>query len=875
MKIAKSALSLILSFIISICVLPYVCASDTADSFMLADMNADGKITASDALSALRIAALIDKPDEESILRGDLNADGKITTPDARRILRTASRLEELKTTDLPAFITKMMNEPFCVDIYDGENIIKDQLISSPGAISVKTYEKEASDETNGEKIDRRMIIVSSGDSSDGEYDLDCVHSQYIAYSDEIYATSLNDYSLYFGLLKTDEKYSVSYKNTSFSIRYDSGAQYDFTFSSGKITDMSADFNGETVSFKTADIRFNECDALQPLEESADITSDYFNDFLASTAADEIEIEFATGNSAVYVTQNLTLPNKIDSYPSAKIEWTSSSDNVTDNGVITRNKDGAVKAELTAEITVGTAKKQKKFTVDIMPESAGAQKENTSDDIKSMNGGNDVLITDTSGRVTLIDGICSEIKVENFSDALSVLSQNAGVLGADKENTRFVPLSSRTNEYGSQYTFRQFFSDTEIYLRRVTVSTNSDGICDYISSSVLEKDVLTSVKKAEITVKNAVETAENLYSGDIHADSAELYVYALDEYENAPIYVYVTDVSGYDKNGYYIDDKIFIDAQNGDVIKTESRNDSITGLTGSGEDEHGKVQTFPSIADNFYTFKMEDPERNIRVYAFLNETASDRSLAQSMSFDNTFDDPTAVSAYLNMIKVYDAFKEKFKIESYDGNGSVISIAVHDNSYKNNAFWDSDSLSMIFCDNSDEKANRPTVASALDIVSHEYAHAVIENTAGELPYENATGAINEAYADIFACFIDGNWTLGEDWDTVRDISNPNEYETPSEMNGKYFIDYNNTNTDLGGVHTNSTVISHCAYLMSKYSLDSDTLEKLWYQSLSLGYDGISDFSTVRRNVTKAAELLNLSDSEKDIVNKAFDRVKIFE
>lgn len=168
-----------------------------------------------------------------------------------------------------------------------------------------------------------------------------------------------------------------------------------------------------------------------------------------------------------------------------------------------------------------------------------------------------------------------------------------------------------------------------------------------------------------------------------------------------------------------------------------------------------------------------------------------------------------------------------------------------------------------------------MASALDIVSHEYAHAVIENTAGELPYENATGAINEAYADIFACFIDGNWTLGEDWDTVRDISNPNEYETPSEMNGKYFIDYNNTNTDLGGVHTNSTVISHCAYLMSKYSLDSDTLEKLWYQSLSLGYDGISDFSTVRRNVTKAAELLNLSDSEKDIVNKAFDRVKIFE
>lgn len=874
MKITKALTSFALSIIILISVLPYAYADSEYNSFMLADMNSDGKITAADALSALRIAALIDKPDELDILRGDIDADGEITPPDARRILRTASKIEDLQETAQPAIITKMTNEPFCVDIYESGKTVKDQIISSAGAVSVKTYEKEASERTNNEKIDRRIIIVSAGGNDDGEYDVDCVHSQHIAYSDEIYGSSFDDYSLYFGLLKTDKTYSVMNENTSFTLRFNSGAEYKFTLSSGKITNMTSSLNGETINIPVADIHFNECDALKPLGESDDITSDYFNDFIASAAADELEVEFASGDSDIYVTQNIKLPKRIVSYPAAEIEWTSMSGAVTNDGVITRDKNDVIKAELDAEITVGSTKKQKKFTVEIMPENTLETMENTADDIKNMNGGNDVFVTDSDGRVTLIDGVCSEIKVENFSDALAVLTQNAGVLGADKENARFVPLSSKTNEFGSQYTFRQFFADNEVYLRRVTLSVNKDGICDYIASSVLENDVLKNIEKADITVDKAVETAENLYNGEINADSAELYVYALNEYKNAPIYTYIVDISGYDKNGYYISDEVFIDARSGKIIKTESRNDSGIALTGSGADEHGKIQTFPSIINDFYTYKMEDPERNIRVYAFLDDSAADRSFSQLMSFDNTFDDSSAVSAYLNIIKVYNAFRDKFGIDSYDGRGSVVSIAVHDNSYNDNAFWDSDSSTLIFCDNSNENKSKTTVASALDIVSHEYSHAVIESTAGVLPYEKATGAINEAYADIFACFVDGNWTLGEDWNTVRDISNPNKYETPSEMYGKYFVDYNKTDDgDLGGVHTNSTVISHCAYLMSRYSLDSNTLEKLWYQSLSLGYDGISDFSTVRRNVTKAAELMNLSDGEKDIINKAFDKVKI--
>ena len=86
---------------------------------------------------------------------------------------------------------------------------------------------------------------------------------------------------------------------------------------------MTSSLNGETINIPVADIHFNECDALKPLGESDDITSDYFNDFIASAAADELEVEFASGDSDIYVTQNIKLPKRIVSYPTAKIEWTS------------------------------------------------------------------------------------------------------------------------------------------------------------------------------------------------------------------------------------------------------------------------------------------------------------------------------------------------------------------------------------------------------------------------------------------------------------------------------------------------------------------------------------------------------------------------
>ena len=67
-----------------------------ADSFMLGDVDGNGKITAMDARTVLRAAAKIETLPEKYVVAADVNFDGKVTAMDARMILRASSRVEPL-----------------------------------------------------------------------------------------------------------------------------------------------------------------------------------------------------------------------------------------------------------------------------------------------------------------------------------------------------------------------------------------------------------------------------------------------------------------------------------------------------------------------------------------------------------------------------------------------------------------------------------------------------------------------------------------------------------------------------------------------------------------------------------------------------------
>lgn len=113
-----------------------------------------------------------------------------------------------------------------------------------------------------------------------------------------------------------------------------------------------------------------------------------------------------------------------------------------------------------------------------------------------------------------------------------------------------------------------------------------------------------------------------------------------------------------------------------------------------------------------------------------------------------------------------------------------------------------------------------MAGALDIFAHELAHGVTDFSS-QLIYENESGALNEAFSDIIAAGAEfyhqaaGNgplraeYLMGEDVVTpggIRSLANPGDYGDPNHYSRRYVGPQDN-----GGVHINSTIVSHAYYL----------------------------------------------------------------
>jgi len=122
-------------------------------------------------------------------------------------------------------------------------------------------------------------------------------------------------------------------------------------------------------------------------------------------------------------------------------------------------------------------------------------------------------------------------------------------------------------------------------------------------------------------------------------------------------------------------------------------------------------------------------------------------------------------------------------------------------------------------------------ATLDIVGHEFAHGLIRSTAG-LAYERESGALNEAFADMFGVLVaqhtlreQTDWEIGRPLGTLRSLKEPLAYGQPDFYGeAPFWIDPSPTGcaepqgaafpagNDYCGVHTNSGVGGHWFYLM---------------------------------------------------------------
>lgn len=166
-------------------------------------------------------------------------------------------------------------------------------------------------------------------------------------------------------------------------------------------------------------------------------------------------------------------------------------------------------------------------------------------------------------------------------------------------------------------------------------------------------------------------------------------------------------------------------------------------------------------------------------------------------------------------------------------------------------------------------------NSMDTLFHEYTHFLTRKNVDWSDMnteENQTGAINEAYSDIFGEIIESIYTNAEpNWQHgSRNMQNPKSNGYAETVNSK----------DNGGedyTHGHSTVVSHAAYLMHTdlkkgTSLSIEQLSDLWYNTMLILPSNCT-FSLLRQYMEMTAETLNYTSSQKERISVAFDKVGI--
>ena len=197
------------------------------------------------------------------------------------------------------------------------------------------------------------------------------------------------------------------------------------------------------------------------------------------------------------------------------------------------------------------------------------------------------------------------------------------------------------------------------------------------------------------------------------------------------------------------------------------------------------------------------------------------------------------------------FATEFERSSYDDAGAGVSLTVHYGEDYDNAFWDGAHL--VFGDGDGKVFDRFT--KAVDVLAHEFAHAVTEHTAA-LAYEGQSGALNESVSDVFACCLkqrlrgqqagDADWLIGEaiflpgvQARALRDMAAPGTaYDDPvlgKDPQVGHLDDYVETTDDNGGVHLNSGIPNR-AFHLAAVAIGGTTWQgagSIWYAALTSG------------------------------------------
>lgn len=442
----------------------------------------------------------------------------------------------------------------------------------------------------------------------------------------------------------------------------------------------------------------------------------------------------------------------------------------------------------------------------------------------------------------------------------------------------------------------------------VIVHYNSDNrvqsVNGQFNQSVEDEEISVTASLSEddsISIaKEAVEAPEQLVS----SPSSDLVIYPFNN-QNHLAYKVNVNFLGENPGNWFI----YVDANSGEVVDQynalmhakdyKSTKGSGVGVLGDHRLLHITQKNDKAISNNtnFFLYdKSHDGLEGIYTYDLKNQWAygdlpGELFHSNDASFKSDYEKP-AVDAHYNSEAVYEYFLEEHDRNSIDGKGMAIKSTVHYGEDYNNAFWNGEQMTY---GDGDGEFFVP-LSAGLDVAAHEMTHGVTTHSAG-LKYRNQSGALNEAFSDIFGALVDEeDWEVGEDImadaakasgrTSLRSLSNPSKYPVGEDYvpygdgNGMYpshMDEYYDLPLDLdnGGVHINSSIINHAAYITGE-QIGKEKLGQVYYRALTVYLTPDSDFSHAREVLIQSAtDLYGEHSEEAQATADGFDQVGITE
>ena len=488
--------------------------------------------------------------------------------------------------------------------------------------------------------------------------------------------------------------------------------------------------------------------------------------------------------------------------------------------------------------------------------------------------------------------------------AWAFLRANAGILGIKAPDEELsLARYTEDNLKRRHLRYQQTYKGIPIWASEVNVHLDEKGNVDLLNSAHVPTPQKL-VTRPVVTKQRAMTIAKNAVTGGDKGSTSkpELVIYAKEGKRSRLAWKINVSVS---INAYY---QVLVDAHKETVLS--AFNQVNTGLaTGSGTDLTGTTRTLNLWSEGgkyylldtskiMYDDTSDPPAINTTKGAIIVSDMANTDLPdQGGSFNyQEITSTSPISGWLadgvslawSLSETYDYYKENHSRNSIDGQDSSILGFVRMGSGYENAFWTPEYNAMFFGD-------AKIYAGALDVVAHELTHGISSFTS-KLVYQDQSGALDEAFSDIFGEMVEEHATGSNDWingtvlaDGGRDMMNPASLEIidgyfyPSKMSEFYSrsspLLQQFVNQDNGGVHINCTIISHAFYLLAEGlagAIGNTDAAKIFHRAQTVHLLSRSQFIDTRLAcITSAEELFGAGSAQALKTAEAFNAVEIFD